>query len=153
MLKLKFSLRLAPERIVEMASMLPLNIYEIATECKPQNYLLSLSEAADNKDFKVHRIDFNEHKSVKDAFQHDAILGLIHDEFDINEPRLFIFENVDALAPLNQVLTYTLRTIITTRYDAIELFVFTALHENLRAIFYDSEAPFYLSSSRIYDYK
>ena len=106
----------------------------------------------EDKGIRVHYLDFSEYETADAALsakENSTFLNAIEDG---NKKSLLWFVNCDSLAPLDVGVTYSLRTVLTTRKESNIQSVFVASKPSLLMMFANREAPFYQSHFRITGY-
>ncbi len=100
---------------------------------------------AEKKDISVHYLDFSEYDTAVTALSAKENSGFLDAIENGGKKSLLWFVNCDSLAPLNIDVTYSLRTILTTRQGKNTQSVFIATKTSLLKMFANPKAPFYQS--------
>ncbi|WP_253821613.1 hypothetical protein [Vibrio sp. 070316B] len=107
---------------------------------------------AEKKDISVHYLDFSEYDDAATALCAKENLGFLEAIENGSKKSLLWFVNCDSLAPLNIDVTYSLRTVLTTRQGSNTQSVFIANKASLLKMFANPKAPFYQSHFRLTEY-
>ncbi|MEZ8389400.1 hypothetical protein [Vibrio kanaloae] len=116
------------------------------------DFIKTVTLLARQKDISVHYLDFSEYDTAAAALsakENSAFLEAIENG---SKKSLLWFVNCDSLAPLNIDVTYSLRTVLTTRQGNNTQSVFIATKASLLKMFSNPEAPFYQSHFRLTGY-
>ncbi|WP_261383507.1 hypothetical protein [Vibrio sp. T20] len=100
---------------------------------------------AEKKGINVHYLDFSEYDTAATAFSAQQNSGFLEAIENGDRKSLLWFVNCDSLAPLDVDVTYSLRTVLTTRQGSNTQSVFIATKASLLTMFANPEAPFYQS--------
>ncbi|PTO98053.1 hypothetical protein CWN88_20690 [Vibrio splendidus] len=107
---------------------------------------------AEKKDICVHYLDFSEYDNAVTALSAEENCAFLEAIENGKKKSLLWFVNCDSLAPLNIDVTYSLRTILTTRPGNNTQSVFIATKASLLKMFANPKAPFYQSHFRLTGY-
>lgn len=116
------------------------------------DFIRNVTLLAEKKGIDVHYLDFSEYDTAIAALsakENSNFLEAIEKE---SKKTLLWFDNCESLAPLNVGITYSLRTILTTRQGSNTQSVFIASKDSLLKMFADRQAPFYQSHFRLTGY-
>lgn len=140
---------LTPEMLINKAWSLQIPIFEIGAENLPDGYLDACCRLAKTKEIDVRRINLLDVSVQGAALVPEAFQLEIEAINRVSSKTLLVFENADCLAPLDCSLTYTLRSVLTTRDDGLIVSIFTASSDAMRLLFDNPQAAFYQSSCRL----
>ncbi|CAH6832593.1 conserved hypothetical protein [Vibrio chagasii] len=118
----------------------------------PPDFVKIVTLLAEKKDISVHYLDFSEYDSAVAALSAKENSGFLDAIENGEKKSLLWFVNCDSLAPLNIDVTYSLRTILTTRQGNNTQSVFIATKTSLLEMFANPKAPFYQSHFRLTGY-
>lgn len=116
------------------------------------DFIKNVTLLAEKKDIDVHYVDFSEYETAIKALsakENSEFLKAIDND---SKKSLLWFVNCDSLAPLNTAITYSLRTVLTTRHVNNTQSVFIANKASLLKMFSNPNAPFYQSHFRLTRY-
>ncbi|MFT6905946.1 MAG: hypothetical protein ACJAS1_002609 [Oleiphilaceae bacterium] len=137
------------ERFIDCAWLLDFKIISAESSLLDGNFITQVSSIAKSKGIDVQYLDFSCYKNPTKALtspENESFLKAIEDG---SQPRLLLFNNCDSLSPLSCSLTYSLRSVLTTRMSNNVQSVFVARQTSLDLMFTDSRAAFYHSNHTI----
>ena len=140
---------ITPERLIEIAWQMPLEICELRKEYMPEDFLHRCSKLAETAGIAVFKINFNDYSSAVEAFSatdNQEFVSAVENPYG---QTLLIFENADCLAPLDCNITFSLRSILTTNLDGNTVSLFHATSTAITQLFHCRDAAFYHSAFEI----
>ncbi|MEZ9575317.1 hypothetical protein AB4249_18230 [Vibrio sp. 10N.261.55.F4] len=145
--------QITPEIFVRNAWDMDFRISTADSSALPPDFIKNTTSLAEKEGIIVHSLDFSEYESAVAALtakESSCFLEAI--ENDGGNKSLLWFVNCESLAPLNVDITYSLRTILTTRIGSNTQSVFISTKASLLMMFANPEAPFYQSHFRLTGY-
>ncbi|MEZ8437762.1 MULTISPECIES: hypothetical protein [Vibrio] len=143
---------ITPENFVHHAWEMDFRISTADSSVLHSDFIKHTSLLAEQKGIGVHYLDFSEYDSAAAAFSAKENSRFLEAIENGSKKTLLWFVNCGSLAPLNVDVTYSLRTILTTRYGSNTQSVFITTKASLLKMFADREAPFYQSHFRLTGY-
>ena len=142
-------------RFIELAWDLNLQIVSAESSLLDTDFIKEASALARAKGVEVHYLDFSRYKNPQEALTSAENVDFIRaiEIEDSTQQRLLWFDNCDSLAPLSCNITYTLRSILTTRISTNTQSVFIAEQASLDLMFSNNKAAFYHSNYPITERK
>ncbi len=116
------------------------------------DFIEKTSLLATQNNVNVHYLDFSEYDTASSALSAKENSGFLDAIENGSKKSLLWFVNCESLAPLYVDVTYSLRTILTTRQSSNTQSVFIANKIALLNMFANREAPFYQSHFRLTGY-
>ena len=116
------------------------------------DFIQNTSLLAKEKGVAVHYLDFSKYDTAEAALNAKENSEFLEAIENGNKQSLLWFVNCESLAPLNVNVTYSLRTILTTRQGNNTQSVFIADKTALLKMFADHNAPFYQSNFSVTGY-
>ena len=146
------AMQITPKRFIECAWMLNLRIISADAAELDHNFITETSVLAKAEGVDVQYINFAKYGCPIEALTANENADFLNGIEDSSKERLLWFDNCDSLAPLDVNLTFSLRSILTTRYDGNVQAVFIASNDSLKLLFSNDRAAFYQRDFRITDY-
>jgi hypothetical protein len=144
-------MHMTPSRFVEFAWSIDLVIISADSERLDENFIDEVTVLAELKDVDVQYLDFAQYNNPLEAITADENALFLNAIEEGTKPRLLWFDNCDSLAALDVSLTYSIRSVLTTRSNGMVQSVFIARKEALQLLFCDNRAAFYQSNTSITD--
>lgn len=145
-------MRITPKRFIEGAWLMNFGIISADVAVLERSFIAEATALAKAEGVDVQYLDFSKYEDPINALTANENIDFINGIEDDSKPRLLWFDNCDALAPLDVNLTFSLRSVLTTRYDGNVQAVFIASNNSLNLLFSNDRAAFYQSDFRITDY-
>ena len=145
-------MRTTPKRFIDIAWMMDFGIISADAAELDHNFITETSAWARAEGIDVQYLNFAQYESPIKALSANENVGFLNGIEDSSKERLLWFDNCDSLAPLDINLTFSLRSILTTRYDGNVQAVFIASNDSLKLLFSNDQAAFYHSDFRITGY-
>ena len=137
--------QITPETFVHNAWDMDFRISTADSSIIHPDFIKVATLIAEKKDINVHYLDFSEYSNAATALSAKENLGFLEAIENGSKKSLLWFVNCDSLAPLNIDVTYSLRTVLTTRQGSNTQSVFIANKASLLKMFANPKAPFYQS--------
>lgn len=134
-----------PENFVKFAWELNLRVSTADSGLLDPYFIKNATELAQKNDIEVYYLDFSHYKTAIEALSAKENAEFIAAIDDDSKQSLLWFVNCESLAPLDVDITYSLRTILTTRQSNNTQSVFIAKKEALQQMFTNNQAAFYQS--------
>lgn len=135
------------ERFVKCAWTLDFRITSAESRLLDSDFISTATALAQANEINVQYIDFSCYRSPEVALaSNTSFLNAVEDG---TKPRLLWFDNCDCLAPLDCSLTYSLRSLLTTRQSSNIQSVFIARQSSLELMFFNHEGAFFQSNFSI----
>ncbi|MFS1918729.1 MULTISPECIES: hypothetical protein [unclassified Vibrio] len=144
--------QITPETFVHNAWDMDFRISTADSSIIHPDFIKVATLIAEKKDISVHYLDFSEYSNAATALSAKENLGFLEAIENGSKKSLLWFVNCDSLAPLNIDVTYSLRTVLTTRQGNNTQSVFIANKASLLKMFANPKAPFYQSHFRLTGY-
>lgn len=116
------------------------------------DFIEKTSLLATQNNVEVHYLDFSKYDTASSALSAKENSGFLETIENGSKKSLLWFVNCESLAPLYVDVTYSLRTILTTRQSSNTQSVFIANKTALLDMFANRQAPFYQSHFRLTGY-
>lgn len=116
------------------------------------DFIKKTSLLATQNNVDVHYLDFSKYDTASSALYAKENSGFLAAIENGSKKSLLWFVNCESLAPLHVDVTYSLRTILTTRQSSNTQSVFIANKTALLDMFANRQAPFYQSHFRLTRY-
>ncbi|MGF1756655.1 hypothetical protein L4D76_01645 [Photobacterium sagamiensis] len=146
-------MRITAERFIDCAWILDLRIISADSSLMDHRFIDEASKLAKAKEIDVQYLDFSRYNSAEEALTSHDNADFRNAIEDGTKPRLLWFYNCDSLAPLSCALTYSLRSVLTTRLTNNVQSVFIAKKTSLNLIFNNHDAAFYQSNFSITEHQ
>ncbi|WP_250135069.1 hypothetical protein [Vibrio crassostreae] len=144
--------QITPETFVLNAWDMDFRISTADSSLLSHDFIKTVTLLSEKKDISVHYLDFSEYDTAAAALSARENSGFLEAIEDGSRKSLLWFVNCDSLAPLNVDVTYSLRTVLTTRQGSNTQSVFIANKTSLLEMFANPKAPFYQSHFRLTGY-
>ncbi|MEZ8819254.1 hypothetical protein AB6D93_06255 [Vibrio sp. 10N.247.310.23] len=144
--------QISPEVFVLNAWDMDFRISTADSSALHPDFIKTVTLLARQKDISVHYLDFSEYATAAAALSAEENSAFLEAIENGRKKSLLWFVNCDSLAPLNIDVTYSLRTVLTTRQGNNTQSVFIATKTSLLKMFANPEAPFYQSHFRLTKY-
>ncbi|MCG7585646.1 hypothetical protein [Photobacterium sp. OFAV2-7] len=142
-------MKITAKQLVEYAWDMNFQIMSADSYLLRDGFIEETSEIARKVGVDVHYLDFSLYDNPVEALTSLENKSFLHAIEDGTRPRLLWFDNCDCLAPLSCSLTYSLRSLLTTRSTNNVQCVFIARKEALELMFSNHSAAFYHSNFSI----
>ncbi|CAM2890382.1 hypothetical protein [Vibrio diazotrophicus] len=143
---------ITPHNFVRFAWEMDFRISIADSDVLHTDFIQNVTLLAKQKNIEVHYLDFSKYDTASSALsakENSDFLAAIEDG---SKKSLLWFVNCESLAPLYVDVTYSLRTILTTRQVNNTQSVFIANKASLLNMFANREAPFYQSHFMLTSY-
>jgi hypothetical protein len=146
-----YAMHMTPSKFVEFAWAMDFVISSADSERLDANFMDEVTALAEKKGVDVQYLDFAQYSNGVEAITAEENAPFLHALEDGTKQRLLWFDNCDSLASLDFSLTYSIRSLLTTRFNGMVQSVFIARKEALQLLFCDNRAAFYQSNISITD--
>lgn len=150
--KSKAEHHITPENFVRFAWDMDFRISIADSEALHIDFIKKTSLLATQNNVDVHYLDFSKYDTASSALYAKENSGFLAAIENGSKKSLLWFVNCESLAPLHVDVTYSLRTILTTRQSSNTQSVFIANKTALLDMFANRQAPFYQSHFRLTRY-
>jgi hypothetical protein len=137
------------DRLIQIAWQMLLKICELRKELMPDDFLHRCTELSEKAGIAVFQINFNDYSGAVEALSATENQDYVSAVENPVGRTLLIFENADCLAPLDCIITYSLRSILTTNMDGNTVSLFHATSTAITQLFHCCDAAFYHSAFEI----
>jgi hypothetical protein len=144
-------MRMTPSQFVEFAWSMDFVVISADSARLDANFIDEVTLRAEQQGVEVQYLDFAQYSNAVEAITAKENAPFLNALEDGTKPRLLWFDNCESLAALDVNLTYSIRSVLTTRSNGMVQSVFITRKEALQLLFCDKQAAFYQSNTSITD--